>query len=343
MKPNYFRGFLKGLVLIQLFVIIIIAGVSIDLNDKYWQKVSGLNVKDMFMPFGAVGITNDQADSMIRETNYVLAGNNSFFQVNYLSEQMPEDIMAATIQALAYGESDSADVNSQAGEVEPKIIVKDEKPQPAKSDPENSALFKGHKVVFYCTHSAESYIPNSGKARLDGKRGLINQVTLAMSGEVEKKGIKAQFVNTMHDFPDYNSSYTRSRETVSNLVDDDNNILAIFDVHRDSIPGTNAAPTTRINGSKCAQILIIVGTDQRKNHPHWKENYQFAQKLYTRAEKMYPGLIKGVVTKAGTYNQEFHNHALLLEMGRDTNTLKEASYAGQLFSRVLAEVLKEEM
>jgi stage II sporulation protein P len=343
MKPNYFRGFLKGIVLIQLFVIIIIAGVGINLNDKYLQKVSSLNVKDMFMPLLAVGITNDQASSLIRGTNYVLAGNNTFFQTNYLTDKMPEDIMAANIQALAYGESDLENVNSQSGEAEPKIIVKDESPEPAKSTSENSALFKGNKVVFYCTHSAETYIPNSGKARLDGKRGLINQVAAAMSGEIEKKGVQAQFINTIHDSPDYNSSYTRSRKTVSNLVDADNNILAIFDVHRDSIPGTETAPTVRINGKKSARILIIVGTDQRKSHPNWKKNFSFAQELYARSEKLYPGLIKGVVTKAGTYNQEFHTHALLLEMGSDKNTLSEASYAGQLFAKVLVEVLKEEI
>jgi stage II sporulation protein P len=221
--------------------------------------------------------------------------------------------------------------------------VKDENPEPAKLTSENSALFKGHKVVFYCTHSAESYIPNSGKARLDGKRGLINQVAQTMSEDVEKKGVKAEFVNTIHDFPDYNSSYTRSRKTVSNLVNEDNKILSIFDVHRDSIPGTNTAPTVRINGIRAARILIIVGTDQRKSHPNWKKNFQFAQKLNAQAEKMYPGLVKGVVTKAGTYNQEFHTHALLLEMGSDKNTLNEASYAGKLFSNVLVEVLKEEI
>lgn len=58
---------------------------------------------------------------------------------------------------------------------------------------------------------------------------------------------------------------------------------------------------------------------------------------------MYPGLIKGVRTKAGTYNQEFHPRALLLEFGSDYNTLEEASYAARLFNQVLIEVLKEDI
>ena len=54
------------------------------------------------------------------------------------------------------------------------------------------------------------------------------------------------------------------------------------------------------------------------------------------------GLIK-VRTKAGTYNQEYHHHALLLEFGTDQNKLEEVLYAGELFSDILVEVLKEEV
>jgi stage II sporulation protein P len=119
-------------------------------------------------------------------------------------------------------------------------------------------------------------------------------------------------------------------------------VLALFDIHRDSIPGESKGSGIRVNGLKAARILIIVGTDERKDHPHWRENLNFAQRLYTASEKLYPGLIKGVRTRAGTYNQEYHDHALLLEFGSDCNSLQEACYSAQLFSKVLIQVLKEE-
>jgi stage II sporulation protein P len=53
-------------------------------------------------------------------------------------------------------------------------------------------------------------------------------------------------------------------------------------------------------------------------------------------------LIKGVRTKSGTYNQEFFDHSLLLEVGSDYNSFAEAKYAGELFAQILLEVLEEE-
>lgn len=340
MKPNYFRGFIKGIILIQMFILIIVAGVGFDFNRQYLQKLSRPNFNNILIPLLAVGLTNDQASSLIRESNYVLAGNSSLPQIGYFKDKMPQEIMAANIQALAYGENNSE--NKLPVAAEPEATQEDE-PEDKNTVVKNNALFKDHKVVFYCTHSGESYIPDSKKAYLNGQPGLVIRVAAGLSEDIRNKGLNAQFISTLHDYPDYNRSYTRSRDTIKEVVKDKQDVLAVFDVHRDSIPGSKTAPRCTVKGKSCARILIIVGTDQRKEHPHWKTNYQFAQKLYAQAEKMYPGLVKGVITRAGTYNQEFHDHALLLEMGSDYNTFEEARYAGRLFADVLVEVLKEEV
>ncbi|MBP8820208.1 MAG: stage II sporulation protein P, partial [Syntrophomonadaceae bacterium] len=62
-----------------------------------------------------------------------------------------------------------------------------------------------------------------------------------------------------------------------------------------------------------------------------------------QGEKMYPGLIKGIRTRPGTFNQEFFDHSLLLEVGSDYNSCAEAKYAGELFTQILLEVLEEEI
>jgi stage II sporulation protein P len=119
--------------------------------------------------------------------------------------------------------------------------------------------------------------------------------------------------------------------------------LAVFDIHRDNIPGLKEAERAKINNKNAAPILIIVGTDARKKHPNWQKNFDFAQKLKNQGDKMYPGLIKGVRTLEGTYNQEYFDHALLLEFGSDINRVEECYYSGELFADVVLEVLKEEI
>lgn len=346
MKGRNFLTFLKGILFIQVFLLIIIAGLSFDINQKYLEGMKLFNLERILLPFSGLQINDRQAEVLFQENNVLMAGANiipdKILEDEYYASMVPENIIGSHIQALAFadqGEDQTAEDPAEE-DIAPSAS-EEEYNQDSQLDSETMALFQKSQVFMYCTHSAESYIPNSGKARLDGKRGLINQVAATIENSLDDKGLPAQFVDTIHDYPDYNKSYTQSRTTVSKIVGANKNILGLFDVHRDSIPGEGKASTVNIKGKKSARILIVVGTNERKPHPNWEQNHQFAEKLYRQAEKMYPGLIKGVITKAGTYNQEFHPRALLLEFGSDQNTLDEVTWAAKLFTDVLIEVLKE--
>ena len=204
------------------------------------------------------------------------------------------------------------------------------------------SLFKGYVITLYCTHSGETYVPNSGKSRVEGGLGLINQVAIHLGASLKEKGLQTKFIDTVHDYPEFQKSYTNSRKTVARVMAaEGQKMLALFDIHRDSIPGATEGQQIKVKGRNAAPILIVVGTNERENHPHWRENLEFAQRIYEEGEKLYPGLIKGVRTKSGTYNQEFFKHALLLEFGTDYNTLEECYYSSELFADVLLSVLEE--
>lgn len=350
MRRHNFFTFLKSIALIQLFLLILISGISIEINSQYLQEIPDFKMQNLLQPFSGINVNNQRAEALVKGVNVVFAGENNrdIFPSNYFKTGFPEDLMVSSIQALANQEQGITliDNNYEDDEGEGSIIelpaVKENKDD-VNAFTDYSGIFKGYRVVFYCTHSAETYIPDSGKARLDGQRGLVNNVSVNIAEYLRDRGLAADFIDTIHDYPEYNNSYTRSRETVSEILKSQENLLALFDVHRDSIPGMINAEMVEIKGKKSARILIIVGTNERKPHPEWKTNLAFAEKICVKAEKMYPGLVKGLRTKAGTYNQEFFPHALLLEFGSDRNTFEEAVYAGELFSDVLLEVLKEEV
>lgn len=358
MKTNNFFTFLKGVFLIQVFLVVIIVGIGSDLYNRNLQICSYLRYENLFLPFKQININENEATLLFQEANLLLSGNNklhiSIAGENFASS-LPENILGSHIQALAYitktvDEEALTDKKDTTDIVEPPAIMMEIEQSPDEEMPDQSALrvvnstfFKEKEIIVYCTHSAESYIPDSGRARLDGERGLVNNVAVELVRSLEEKGLKAEFIDKIHDYPEYNKSYTNSRKTVNNIIKSNRDIAAIIDLHRDSIPGINSARTVKFNNKKAACILIIVGTDQRKPHPHWKKNLAFAEQLHMQGEKLYPGLIKGVRTKAGTYNQEFHKNALLIEIGTDHNTLEEAKYAAKLYSDVLIEALKEEI
>lgn len=310
---------------------------------EFTQHYSQLQIEKILLPFSKIKIDNNMGSALLQEVNVAMAGasDSGISPVANFREGIPEQLLVANFQALALSdfkyESGAEEV---PGNVELPAIVQEKE---VNRQAANYSFFNKYSVVLYCTHSAETYIPDSGKAKCEGKRGLVNNVAASMGESLRERGLNTEFIDTIHDYPEYDKSYTNSRATVKTATNTRSNLLALFDVHRDSIPGRKTADTVNINGKKSACILIIVGTDQRKPHPNWKENLQFAEKLYAKGEEMYPGLIKGVRTKAGTYNQEFHNHSLIIEVGSDYNTFAEAKFAGELFTEIVVEVLKEEV
>ncbi len=218
-----------------------------------------------------------------------------------------------------------ASTGSQEGESEADIVI-DERYPP---------------VAIYCTHSSETYMPDDNRTHTNGERGLINDVALELAKGLSQLSFRAVFVDTVHDSPEYTESYVKSRETVKQLLEEDSHWGAIIDVHRDSIPGQKSPAVVDVNGKKAAQMLIIVGSDQRKDNPEWEKNLEFAEKLYSEAENNYPGLVRGVRIKPGTYNQDLYSPSILLEVGNEYNSLEDASYGVTLFTEILARVLLE--
>lgn len=338
MQGNNLITFVKNIFYLQLFLIVIIAGVGIDFGGIKMARPEQLDHYSFRLPLPTVSISSKMAVNLLAYNSVALAGQNqpSKLLPDKGGMELPQKLMAANLNIPA---SRGEPVSVQNQKMEPPLAEHEKKSYEGKY---YDAL-KDYKVVLYCTHSSESYIPDSGVARRDGKRGLINSVAASIADRLKAGGIQAEFIDRIHDYPDFNKSYTASRDTVKNVVNAEEKLVALFDIHRDHIPDVDTAETININGKMAARILIIVGTDERKEHPRWKENLDFAERLYRQGEKMYPGLIKGVRTRPGTYNQEFFNHALLLEFGTDYNSLAEAEHAGELFAGILLEVLEEEI
>ncbi|MGE5544623.1 MAG: stage II sporulation protein P [Bacillota bacterium] len=289
------------------------------LSGEYMLKssIGGLGMMPAGLPWkqllGSTGVViNEPVDMMV-------------------SHMQPIKALTTTASAMANPRGSSPDPEvypdpgNQGNDPGPDIVIDDRYPP----------------VAIYCTHSSETYLPDDDRAHSDSERGLINDVALELAKGLSQLSFRAVFVDTVHDSPEYTESYVKSRETVKQLLEEDSNWGVIIDVHRDSIPGQKTAAVVDVNGKKAAQMLIVVGSDQRKNNPEWEKNLEFAEKLYNEAENNYPGLVRGVRVKPGTYNQDLYSPAILLEVGNEYNSLEEAKYGITLFTEILARVLLE--
>lgn len=184
-------------------------------------------------------------------------------------------------------------------------------------------------VVIYSTHTDESYIPTSGTATKPGK-GDIFQVASALTDTLSKGGISVTHSFARHDPHDINA-YHRSRRTATQLLKERPD--AAFDIHRDSAPAN--AYLTNINGIDSSRVMIVIG----QSNPNIQTNLKFAQRVKSEADRLYPGMIRGIYMGKGDYNQDLYPTALLFEVGTEEISLDLAEKAVRCLGDVILRVL----
>ncbi|MBR2283835.1 MAG: stage II sporulation protein P [Ruminococcus sp.] len=206
-------------------------------------------------------------------------------------------------------------------------------------------------VLIYHTHTTESFEPyvrdtldDSFNYRTTDETKNIVMVGDAIQAELEAHGIGVVHVRTIHDYPSYNGSYGRSRESILPVLEEYPSVKIALDIHRDAISGDNIAyqPYTEINGREAAQIMIISGCDDGTlGMPDYIKNFHFACTLQKQLEGDYPGLTRPILFDYRHYNQDLTTGSLLIEVGSHGNTLEQVQWSGQLIGRSLSSLIEQ--
>ena len=101
----------------------------------------------------------------------------------------------------------------------------------------------------------------SGNFRTTDLNKSVVRVGTELKTYLEKKGFNVTHNTTYHDYPAYSGSYSRSLETIQNLLSGKDTQIVI-DLHRDAVgSSSNYAPTVKINDKYAAQMMFVIGTD----------------------------------------------------------------------------------
>ncbi|HBQ24997.1 MAG TPA: stage II sporulation protein P [Syntrophomonas sp.] len=173
---------------------------------------------------------------------------------------------------------------------------------------------RGRHTVIYHTHSDECYLPTSGTLSRPGN-GDIYKVGEAFRDAMEMGGISTTHSYKKHD-PHNINAYSRSRRTAVQLLKEQPD--AVFDVHRDSAP--REAYLTIVNGVEIGRVMIVIG----RSNPNMQTNLAYAKRIKAEADKLHPGLMRGIFMGQGDYNQDLYPTSLLFEVGTENSTLDEA-------------------
>lgn len=207
-------------------------------------------------------------------------------------------------------------------------------------------------VLIYHTHSTETYIMNdNGKFSTDfSSRNEDKSVNMIRIGDEITRILKSRGIGVIHDREIYDYTYTgaygKSRVGVEAALKKYPTIKITLDIHRDAVyydDYTRMKPVTEIDGEKAAQMMIIAGAEggNVSEFPSWKTNLQFALNLQKTVNGKYENLMKPIFFCNRKYNMDMTPYSLLIEVGTDANSLKEAAYSGRLLGDALADLIKQ--
>lgn len=202
-------------------------------------------------------------------------------------------------------------------------------------------------VLIMHTHGSESYLPagvdfyaEDESFRSETYENTVVNVGDVLAERLNALGIPTVHDRTMYDTTDFNKSYTFSRAGVKKMLEKYPTISFVIDLHRDSIfdaKGNNIKPLTVTDGAECAQIMLVVGTNEAgASHPGWRDNLTFATHLQQSLNNRYPTLARPINLRSAAFNQALSKGSLLIEVGACGNTIEEATNAILRFADVYA-------
>ena len=210
---------------------------------------------------------------------------------------------------------------------------------------------EGPQVLIVHTHGSEAYTPDgtdtyvaTGECRTTDTEKSVVRVGDEIAKVLTEMGLTVVHDTALYDYPEYNGAYDRSLAAVENWLAQYPTIQVVLDVHRDALIGSDGTvykPITTINGEKCAQVMLVMGSNALYDHPNWLENLALAVQVQKEMNTLWPTLARPIGLRENRYNQQTAPGAMLGEVGSHGNTLQEALAAARMFARALGAVLLE--
>lgn len=190
------------------------------------------------------------------------------------------------------------------------------------------------KVLIVHTHTSEAYAEQFSES--DSYRSENDSTNVIAVGDVIENVLKEHGVGvihdkTYHDYPSYSGAYRRAMDTINSNLKKYPSITLVLDIHRDAISdgaGGYMKTLAEIDGKKCAQGLIVIGTDAGGlEHPSWRENLKYGLRLQKIMCEKYPSFARPLHLRSERFNGHLREGAMILEIGSNGNTLEEAKTA----------------
>lgn len=184
-------------------------------------------------------------------------------------------------------------------------------------------------VLIYHTHTHEAYEQVAGDRyvaieawRTNDQDHSVVRVGEELAVLLRERGFEVVHDTTDNEQDELGTAYTRSLETLKGYAE---RFDLYIDLHRDAYIDGVDYPEITDGENTLAQLMLLIGNGVGFDvKPYYEENLAFAEHLTERINAIQPELCKEVLVKDGRYNQNIGVFSILVEVGHNRNTLREA-------------------
>jgi stage II sporulation protein P len=210
----------------------------------------------------------------------------------------------------------------------------------------------GPKILIFHTHSMEGFSDSGPTDPMEGIMGVGRFLSQLLN---EKYGIETLHHTGRYDFVNGKSQRSGAYEVmepdIRRVLSENPSIEMAIDVHRDGLNAGVPAMVESVNGKRTAKIMFVLGMCRENRNgvirdapglssPYVFENTALALKAQLAANELFPGFTRRIYMNPYRYSLHMLPKSMLVEVGSQYNTKREALNAAEALAEVLARVVK---
>jgi stage II sporulation protein P len=209
----------------------------------------------------------------------------------------------------------------------------------------------GPKVLIFHTHSMEAFSDSNPTDPMEGIMGVGRFLAQLLN---DKYGIETLHHTGRYDIVDGKSQRSGAYEVmepdIRRVLAENPSIEMAIDIHRDGLNPGVPAMVENVNGKRTAKIMFVLGMCRENRNgiirdapglssPYVFENTALALKAQLAANELFPGFTRRIYMNPYRYSLHMLPKSMLVEVGSQFNTKREALNAAEALAEVLARVV----
>lgn len=205
----------------------------------------------------------------------------------------------------------------------------------------------GPKILIFHTHGSEMYADSKNI-----NEGVIGAGEYLKSLLEDKYGVECMHYTERFDMVNgslqRDGAYERAEPVITHIIEENPSIELVIDLHRDGV-NENLRLVSNVDGEQCAKVMFFNGLCRKwesgvlkdlnsLKNPYIQTNLALSLKMQIKMNELYPNLTRKIYLNAYRYSLHMKDKSMLIELGAQTNTVKEVYNSIEKLAEVLAAV-----